>query len=196
MQEKLDLIIDEGVNVVIKRTVDVFTKAIIGKFKVNTVAFFELENQRKGVFLPTDDVKNGEVIFNEILNEHYISISVYHEVFQGEIISIIALLLKCNTVLQFTPLQQTADTKGNIISVASASLSIKAYNQVINDKLRQMDYGILPDTVYKVYIPANPLIKLNSQLTLNKKKFKVIGIDDISFENIYVVQLAGDVRNL
>jgi hypothetical protein len=86
----------------------------------------------------------------------------------------------------------SVDYHGNRTPVERTPLDVEGYALVVADRLKQYDPGVMPNALYKLFIPVIPL-DYKDRFTINGRNYKVVAIDSLSFDGLLVVQIGADI---
>lgn len=188
--DNTEIIMSEGVQVTIDNGPPTF--AVIGRISRNSTDAISVEHQRRGVFLLDSGIKNGAIVTNTLTGEKFIDVSVYPMVYNDRIVAYTSLLFICNMHAMVIGYDVLVDYHGNRTPVERDPLDVEGYALVITDKLKQYDPGIMPNALYKLFIPVIPL-DYKDRFIINGRNYKVVAIDNLSFDGLLVVQIGTDV---
>lgn len=174
------------------------TKALLGRGTRNNVNMFKLATQKEGIFLPDFDVVSGDYVENKNHNEMYVVVGTHQEYDGNRTLSIVTNLLKCDYKATIKGHTRTTDSRGNLKSVfGDKYVDVPCYVEKVSANLRQYEPGLHPETEHKVYLTDIDVTEVD-QLVLNingrDKPFKVLTTDYISFPNLLVLEIGGDIR--
>lgn len=198
--DKQSIIESEGVNVNIYDITSLLTssKALIGRSNRTGNVMLPLEAYRKGIFLPQSNIKNGNIVRNLVTDEAYIVVSSFNEIIDNHLCAINTMMIKCNVVIDIVgDGEETADDVGNIYKTKITKASdLNAYLEINNLNLTQYKEGLYPNNKYNLYIPSLN-ISLLDQIVVkslqNNLILKIVGIDNLSYENLIVLTVTSDV---
>ncbi len=154
---------------------------------------------RRGFFRPTSPVIPGSIVVTS--TDSYIVEAIYRSLVGDNIHHIEARMIRVNQSINILRLTQTFDTYGNpaLPTWTSVATNVKAVGEYITVALRADDPGLLPATVYTIYLqnisPAPPPLPANSPVPLPPDSPVLVGPDRITFGGRnYLVEAADAVK--
>jgi len=157
-----------------------------------------LEENRRGYFLPETNIDSGWIVFNNITNEYYLTVAVYPEVYNENVLSLVSHMFVCNAIVTISGFNEDWDDYGNKKTVPINKVeNARCYLQHITAGLRQYDSGLHPDAQYIIYISKCDVqlldtIELISEI--QNIKMKIIDINNFSFPGISKIQVRTETR--
>jgi hypothetical protein len=174
------------------------TKAVTGRSTRTNTNMIALESQKEGIFLPEISIDSGDFVIEAISNETFVVSGTMPEIVRDQKIATIAILLKCNNLLTVGDLVLAGDLRGNLSNQFNATHSdVPCYVRQVDNKLRQYDSGLHPDTEYEIFTTHLMLKETDKAFIMVNgvgEEYKVISKDYITFPNMLVMQACRDIR--
>lgn len=174
------------------------TKALLGRGSRTNSMMRLLQTLKEGIFLPDDDIDSGYFVESLVNNETFIVGGTHAEIERNEVVSIVANLLLCNSLMTIKGQKKVADTRGNLkTEFVTICTDLPCHIQEVSNELRQYEPGLLPETEYMVYSTALDVAETD-QLVLavrgRSESFKVLSKDYVTFPNLVIIQVCRDIR--
>lgn len=174
------------------------TKALIGRSSKTVSNMFRLATQKEAIFLPDQDVQNGDYVYLMNTDEMFIVVGTHNEYGRNSVISIVSNILKCEYVMTVKGYITDADDRGNIKKIFGDKYSdIPCFYEHISGDLKQYDPGLNPEAEYRIYTTAIEIeetdrIEIYLRNTNIAKKFKVVSIDPVSLPGLLIIDVEYD----
>lgn len=189
IDQKSNHIINDGIDIVIPRTVPYIGKAIIAKLG-RVYSDYQAANRRMINTLVDSRLTTGEIL--NAGSDSFITVVSKKEVIGGQEVSIIAHGLLCNATLSVTRDTVTYDADGNANGMTPQVVisAIPCRADLVNARMRQEDPGLLATTVLKVCVTYNASLKLLDKSDVSGNSYRVDSIDRLEIPGAMVLQLS------
>jgi hypothetical protein len=175
------------------------TKALIGRASKQFNNLLSLEAHRRAHFLPNLNVDSGFMVSNTVLNEDYLCVAVYPEMYIDKITSIATHMLLCNGLLTVKRDVKTGDDRGRVTTTTEdIVVNKKIYNQKITQELRLFDSGLSPTAEFLMYSSTFDIQLLDRVTVTNGVqvlKLKVDAVDKVTYPGLAIIQLCYETRS-